>query len=84
MKGVKKMISILVRIISITRLKLPMLPKAKKPIILLAKWVYLLVSIIKLLMNEMRLGTYNCTKSVLDTYSRGKISALLKHLCSKS
>jgi hypothetical protein len=31
MKGVKKMISILVRIISITRMKLLMLLKAKKP-----------------------------------------------------
>jgi hypothetical protein len=31
MKGVKKVISILVRIISITRMKLLMLPKAKKP-----------------------------------------------------
>jgi hypothetical protein len=31
MKGVKKMISILVRIISIARMKLLMLPKAKKP-----------------------------------------------------
>ncbi len=31
MKGVKKMISILVRIISITIMKLLMLPKAKKP-----------------------------------------------------
>jgi hypothetical protein len=31
MKGVKKMISVLVRIISITRMKLLMLPKAKKP-----------------------------------------------------
>jgi hypothetical protein len=31
MKGVKKMINILVRIISITRVKLLMLPKAKKP-----------------------------------------------------
>ncbi len=30
MKGVKKMISILVRIINITRMKLFMLPKAKK------------------------------------------------------
>jgi hypothetical protein len=30
MKGVKKVISILVRIISITRMKLLMLPKAKK------------------------------------------------------
>ncbi len=30
MKGVKKMISILVRIISTTRMKLHMLPKAKK------------------------------------------------------
>jgi hypothetical protein len=49
MKGVKKMISILVRIISITIMKLLMLPKAKKPdhfaykMSLLAKWVYLLV-----------------------------------------
>ncbi len=31
MKGVKKVISILVRIISIARMKLLMLPKAKKP-----------------------------------------------------
>jgi hypothetical protein len=31
MKGVKKVISILVRIISITLMKLLMLPKAKKP-----------------------------------------------------
>jgi hypothetical protein len=31
MKGVKKVISILVRIISITRMKLLMLPKAKEP-----------------------------------------------------
>jgi hypothetical protein len=31
MKGVKKVISILVRIINITRMKLLMLPKAKKP-----------------------------------------------------
>ncbi len=31
MKGMKKVISILVRIISITRMKLLMLPKAKKP-----------------------------------------------------
>jgi hypothetical protein len=31
MKGVKKVISILVRIISITRMKLLVLPKAKKP-----------------------------------------------------
>jgi hypothetical protein len=31
MKGVKKMISILIRIISIARMKLLMLPKAKKP-----------------------------------------------------
>jgi hypothetical protein len=31
MKGVKKMISILIRIINITRMKLLMLPKAKKP-----------------------------------------------------
>ncbi len=31
MKGVKKVISILVRIISITRMKLLMLPKGKKP-----------------------------------------------------
>jgi hypothetical protein len=31
MKGVKKVISILVRIISITRMKLLMFPKAKKP-----------------------------------------------------
>jgi hypothetical protein len=31
MKGVKKMISILVRLISIARMKLLMLPKAKKP-----------------------------------------------------
>jgi hypothetical protein len=31
MKGVKKVISILVRTISITRMKLLMLPKAKKP-----------------------------------------------------
>jgi hypothetical protein len=31
MKGVKKVISILVRIISITRMKLLMLPKPKKP-----------------------------------------------------
>jgi hypothetical protein len=30
MKGVKKMISILVKIISIVRMKLLMLPKAKK------------------------------------------------------
>ncbi len=43
MKGVKKVISILVRIISIIRMKLLMLPKAKKPDILLAKWVYTLV-----------------------------------------
>ncbi len=31
MRGVKKMISILVKIISIARMKLLMLPKAKKP-----------------------------------------------------
>jgi hypothetical protein len=31
MKGVKKVISILVKIISITRMNLVMLPKAKKP-----------------------------------------------------
>jgi hypothetical protein len=31
MKAVKKMISILVRIISIVRMKLLMIPKAKKP-----------------------------------------------------
>jgi hypothetical protein len=31
MKGMKKVISILIRIISITRMKLLMLPKAKKP-----------------------------------------------------
>ncbi len=31
MKGVKKMISILVRIISIARMKLLMFPNAKKP-----------------------------------------------------
>jgi hypothetical protein len=31
MKGVKKMISILIRIIRIARMKLLMLPKAKKP-----------------------------------------------------
>jgi hypothetical protein len=31
MTRVKKVISILVRIISIARMKLPMLPKAKKP-----------------------------------------------------
>jgi hypothetical protein len=31
MKGVKKVINILVNIISITRMKLLMLPKAKKP-----------------------------------------------------
>jgi hypothetical protein len=44
-----------------------------------------LVSIIKLLMNEMRLGgTYNCTKSVLDAYWREKVLALIKHLSSKS
>jgi hypothetical protein len=45
MKGMKKMISILVRIISIARMKLLMLPKAKNLIILLAKWVYRLVLI---------------------------------------
>jgi hypothetical protein len=44
-----------------------------------------LVSIIKLLTNEMRLGgTYNCTKGVLDMYWREKVWALLKHLSSKS
>jgi hypothetical protein len=31
MKGVKKMISILIRIINIARMKLLLLPKAKKP-----------------------------------------------------
>jgi hypothetical protein len=44
MKGVKKMIIILVRIISIARMKLPMLSKAKKNLIsLLAKWVSKLI-----------------------------------------
>jgi hypothetical protein len=43
MKGVKKVIRIVVRIISIARMKLLMLPKAKKPDILLTKWIYKLV-----------------------------------------
>ncbi len=65
------MISILVRIISITRMKLLMLPKAKlltwegfkgdktfPQIILLAKWVYQLSTYIK------KLGFFQCKSCV--------------------
>ncbi len=45
MKWVKKVISILVKIISIARMKLLMVPKQRDLIILLAKWVSELVYI---------------------------------------
>jgi hypothetical protein len=55
MKGVKKVISILVRIISITRMKLLMLPKAKKLDHFACK-----------LGLQTSLYIYNFTKSVCD------------------
>jgi hypothetical protein len=60
MKGVKKMISILLKIISIARMKLLMLPKAKKPDHFACKMGLLTCTLLKFLVFqvEMKQMTY--------------------------